>query len=369
MRAFLGLLASCALVAVAATLSGCGTETFNPSAPEATPSALPTFPVTLAKDGTVPWVDAPGAAPAPKPTPTPPAVGPTCTAAQLQGVLPAWVSGEQTNDGGMDPMAAGSLHGWVNLTNISSAPCTLDGAPTVTMMSHGTPVNVSYGRSDANAAKVGLPAHGTVNFPITWAAPYCPGERGPFPGPRDLGPFGLRAELDGVTLDIAVHGTVTPGCPPDRGDSISTIATFPVEPGEMTPDAPPPGASSPLRLLRATASGYPRQIAPGQVLKFVIALANPASKPVSLAGTPPPAYAIGASCLGTPAKSGFSFGRIYSLNNRARPVVGPHDSVKFAMELAVPASGCGTTQLVIAWRFPVYIPQGTDAGFTIKLTS
>jgi hypothetical protein len=50
-------------------------------------------------------------------------------------------------------------------------------------------------------------------------------------------------------------------------------------------------------------------------------------------------------------------------------VVGPHASVKFAREFAVPASGCGTTQLVIAWHFPVYIPQGTYAAFTVKLTS
>jgi hypothetical protein len=38
--------------------------------------------------------------PAPAP---PPATGPTCTAGQLQGVLPAWVSGEASDDGGMDP--------------------------------------------------------------------------------------------------------------------------------------------------------------------------------------------------------------------------------------------------------------------------
>ena len=87
----------------------------------------------------------------------------------------------------MAPLAAASLHGWVNLTNISSMACTLEGVPAVSLTSHGIPVNVSYGQSSSNgAAKVGLPPHGTANFPITWSAPYCPGENGPIPGPHSM---------------------------------------------------------------------------------------------------------------------------------------------------------------------------------------
>lgn len=369
MRGFRGLLGSCALVAVAVMISGCGTVEASPSGPEATRPDLPVFPATLNKDGTVPWVNAPAIDPASPTPPPPPAIGPTCTAGQLHGVLPAWVSGAQSNDGGMAPLAAASLHGWVNLTNISSTPCTLDGAPAVMLMSHGTPVNVSYGHSGTNgAAKIGLPPHGTANFPIDWEAPYCPGKRGPLPGPPDRGPFSLRAEVDGVTLHIAIHSTVTPGCV-DSVDPISSVAAFPVEPGQVIPGAPPRGQSSPLRLLRATAHDYPSRIAPGQVLKFVIALANPTSAPVSLAGTPPPAYMVEAFCLGTSTRPAINFARSYSLNNRARPVVGPHASVRFAMKLAIPASGCGTTRLTITWHFPIFIPQGTYAVFTLTLTS
>jgi Domain of unknown function (DUF4232) len=329
------------------------------------------FPATLNKDGTVPWVNAPAINPD-VPLHPPPAIGPTCTAGQLRGVLPTWVSGQQSNDGGMDPLTAASLHGWVNLTNISSRPCTLEGVPAVTLMSRGIPVNVSYGQFGTNvAAKVGLPPHGAANFRIDWGAPYCPGRRGPFPGPPDRGPFSLRATVNGVTLHIAVLSTASPGCLDDTGPdpTTSSVATSPIEPTAVIPGTPPPGESSPLRLLRATAQDYPSQIAPGQLLKFVITLANPTSAPVSLAETPPPAYMVEAFCLGTSTGPAINFYRNYSLNNRAQPVVRAHGSVRFAMELAIPASGCGTKRLTITWQFPIFIPQGTYTAFTITLTS
>jgi len=204
------------ILTVAALISGCGTQTASTGAAAASPSpSVPAFPKTLNPDGTVPWVSAPAVDPYLTPAPAPPpAVDPTCTAGQLRGVLPAWVSGEASNDGGMDRLAAASLHGWVNLTNTSGRPCTLTGVPVVTLFSRGVPVRVSYARFGTDQAViVGLPAHGAANFRIDWGAPYCPEAGGPFPGPADPGPFSLRAELDGLTLDIArpvvsAHGAV-----------------------------------------------------------------------------------------------------------------------------------------------------------------
>jgi hypothetical protein len=58
----------------------------------------------------VPWVSAPAVDPFLKPAPAPPpAAGPTCTAGQLRGVLPAWIAGQASNDGGMDPLAVSPL--------------------------------------------------------------------------------------------------------------------------------------------------------------------------------------------------------------------------------------------------------------------
>jgi hypothetical protein len=88
----------------------------------------------------------------------------------------------------MDPLAAASLHGWVNLTNISASPCTLDGVPAVTLMSHGVPAHVDYAQfGTSKAAEAGVPTHGTANFRIDWGAPYCPGQRGPYPVRRTKG--------------------------------------------------------------------------------------------------------------------------------------------------------------------------------------
>jgi hypothetical protein len=80
------------------------------------------------------------------------------------------------------------------------------------------------------------------------------------------------------------------------------------------------------------------------------------------------AYMVEAFCLGTSTGPAINFYRNYSLNNRARPVVRAHGSVRFAMEVAIPASGCGTTRLTITWHFPIFIPQGTYTAFTITLT-
>lgn len=364
-----------AVVAAALVISGCGTlPASSGRAAPASPS-VPPFPATLNPDGTVPWVSAPALNPFLTPAPVPPpAVGPTCTAGQLRGVLPAWVSGQQSNDGGMAPQAAASLHGWVNLTNISSRPCTLDGVPAVTLMLRGIPVNVSYGQFGANmAVKVGLPPHRAANFRIDWGAPYCPGEGGPSAGPPDRWPFSLRATVDSLTLHIAVHSTATPGplddCPGPE-PTTSSVATSPIEPGAVIP-GPPLAKPSPLRALLATAGQYPGRIAPGHVLKFVITLANPTGGAVSLTAPPRPGYAIGAYCARTPSTPGYQFARLYSLDNRPRSAVSAHGSVRFAMQLAIPAVPCPTARLTITWQSPPpgFGPQGPHTAFTVQVSA
>jgi hypothetical protein len=384
LRGFARLPRRSVLLAAAALIAGCGTQTLSPNAvaPGATasvtaspaPSPSP-FPSTLNPDGTVPWVTAEAVDPLITPAPAPPpAIGPTCTAGQLRAVLPAWVSGEASNDGGMDPVAAASLHGWVNLTNISASPCTLRGVPVVTLLSKGVPVDVDYARfGTGKAVTVGLPPHGTANFRIDWGAPYCPGTTDlRDPGPPDRGPFSMRARIDGLTLDVTVRGTASPGCTSEAMDpnvtSNSSVVTSPIGPGAVTP-GPPVAKPSPLRALRATAAGYPRRIAGGRLLRFVLTLANPTGTAVSLAAPSPPSYAIGATCARTPALPGYQFARVYSLNNRARTAVPAHGRVRFAMELAIPAIYCPTGRLAITWQSPVpgFGLEGPHTAFTVTL--
>ena len=353
------------LVLVAVLTSSCGTAVAGNPAASPSPYPIPTlpkFPKTMNPDGTVPWVGAPVIDPFLTPAPAPPpAVGPTCTAAQLRGVLPAWISGEASNDGGMDPLAAASLHGWVNLTNVSGKPCTLNGVPVVTLLSAGTPVPVSYARfGTSEAVEVGLPSHGAANFRIDWGAPYCPHGAGIVPAPPDPGPFSLHAVIDGVTLDIAVNSTTSPACDltqEEPGQVTSSVITSPVSPGSVAPGPPAPKPSV-LRSLRATASGYPSQIAPGQLLRFVITLTNPTGVAVSLTAPPPAGYDISAYCARTPSTPGYQFARPYSLNTGPRPVIPAHGAVRFAMQLAIPTLTCPTGRLDIGW-------VGGPSGFTV----
>jgi Protein of unknown function (DUF4232) len=365
-----------AVLAVTLVIGGCGAQVVGSGRPAPAPASrsVPAFPATLNPDGTVPWVSTPAVDPFLTPAPAPPpAVGPTCTAGQLRGVLPGWVSGQASNDGGMDPLAAASLHGWVNLANISASPCTLDGVPAVTLMSHGVPAHVDYARfGTSKAVKVGLPAHGTANFRIDWGAPYCPGQRGLYPGPPARGPFSLRAAVDGLTLDITVHSTASPGCVlEDTHPNVTTssVVTSPIGPGAVTP-GPPAARPSPLRALRATAKDYPGRIPPGHLLKFVITLANPTDVALSLTAPPPPGYAIGAYCTRTLSRPGYQFARTYSLNNRPRPAVPAHGSVRFAMELTIPTTACPTDRLSITWQSPPpgYGLQGPHTAFAVALS-
>jgi hypothetical protein len=147
------------------------------------------------------------------------------------------------------------------------------------------------------------------------------------------------------------------------------VVTSPIEPGAVI-SGPPVARPSPLRALRATAQGYPARIAPGQLLRFIITLANPTDAAVSLTAPGPPGYAIGAYCARTPSRPGYQFAQIYSLNNRPRPSVPAHGSVPFAIELAIPTITCPTGRLNITWQSPPpgFGLQGPHTAFTIAVT-
>jgi hypothetical protein len=357
--------------AVVVAMAGCASQGnpvtgTSPTVP-ATPSpSLPPFPATLNADGTVPWVNAPAIDPiVTHARAVPKAVGPTCTARQLRGVLPAWIYGEASNDGGMDPLAAASLHGWVNLTNTSARACTLDGVPTVKLLSQQTPVSVEYGKfGTGQAVKVGLPAHGAANFRIDWGAPFCPSS-------TDGGPYSLRAVVDGVTLGIAMDSTDSPRCMDQKTNPsvTSSVATSPIEPGAVSPERPK-AAPFPVHILTATAGDYPAEVEPGQLLKFVITLANPTGTAVSLAAPPHLGYAVGAYCARTPSTPGYQFAQLYSLDNRPRPAVPAHGRVRFAMQLTIPALTCPSHRVSITWQSPQggFGLPATHTEFTIAVT-
>jgi hypothetical protein len=260
----------------------------------------------------------------------------------------------------------------VVLTNVSAVPCTLRGVPAVTVLSGGAPIQADYGRfGTSEAAKVGLPAGGKANFRIDWGAPFCPNQRGGLPGPPDLGPFSIRAEFGGLRMIIPVDSTASPSCligDPEPHGTESGVATSPIMPGIVLPG--PIARPSTLRRLHATAGDYPRQISGGQLLHFVITLADPTTQPVSLIAPPPPSYAIGVYCARTPSTPGFQFGVPYSLNTGPRHTVPARGSVRFAMQVQIPAVPvCPSRRLTISWQSPApgFGLEGPHATFFIAL--
>jgi hypothetical protein len=368
------------VVVLALATAACGAQVGSRTAaatttPRPGPS-LPSFPPTMNRDGTVPWSSAPAVDPylLAKPPPVPPAAGPACTARQVRAVLPSWISNaaSMNGEGDLDPAVAGSLHGYVVLTNVSAAPCTLRGVPAVTVLSGGAPIQAEYARFGASeAAKVGLPPGGKANFRIDWGTPFCPNQRGGLPGPPDLGPFSIRAEFGGLRMIIPVDSTASPSCligDPEPHGTESGVATSPIMPGVVLPG--PVARPSTLRKLQATAGDYPRQIAAGQLLHFVITLADPTGQPVSLIAPPPPSYAIGVYCPRTPSVAGFQFGLPYSLNTGPRHTVPAWGSVRFAMQVQIPAVPlCPSPRLTITWQSPSpgFGLEGPHTTFSIAL--
>jgi hypothetical protein len=378
MRHPAALVARWLVLAVLVTVaSACGTRAAGHGGPASQPSpSLPTFAATMNPDGTVPWSSAPAINPAQlvKPPRVPPAVGRTCTASGLRGSLPSWISNAASADHeSIDPLNAGSLHGYVVLTNTSARPCTLSGVPTVTVLSDGVPIPADYARfGTGNATLVGLPPGGQANFRIDWDAPYCPPRPAKLssPPPPSDGPFSLRSRLDGLTITITVRSRATPGCisgDPEPHGSRSGVVTSPIEPGVVLP-APAPQRSA-LRQLTATAESYPGQIAGGQTLPFVIALANPTGRPVSLTVPPPPSYDVFVQCPRTPATPGFQVGAAYSLNTGPRPAVPAHGTIRFAMRFQVPAITCPSHRLTVTWQSPApgFGLPGPSTSFSIAV--
>lgn len=158
-------------VIIAVSLAGCAQDAAAPGG--FTSSARPPrviLPVKLNPDGSVPWVNAPATSAdfLTRPPPPPPTVGPACRARQLTAALSQWISGNVPGEP-EDPVNRASLFGSVVLTNISDAPCTLSGTPSVRLLSSSGVVPLPYGKlGPTSTPKVGLPAGGHASFPLDW---------------------------------------------------------------------------------------------------------------------------------------------------------------------------------------------------------
>jgi hypothetical protein len=325
---------------ISLTVAGCGRVAGPASARQARLPGQAGFPARLGPGGAVPWVNAPAVSAdfEPPTAPIPPATGPACRQAQLSAVLSRWipkvVPGEQA-----DPVESASLYGYVTVTNVSAAPCTLQGTPAVllTPASSGSAPIAAADLGGNDSPPVGLPPQGAVNFRLDWDAPYCGGP----------GPFAMRATLHGVTLHVAVNDQATPRCVHDslHPDVQGGLAASAVTPGSGQRAAP---LVSRLQYLRAAASEVPAEVRPRQVVHFVIALTNPSRSPISLAGRV--GYDLEVFCLGTHGRSGINYDLDYLLDNRPVPVIAAHATVRFAMVLRLGPQPFPGPALDVTWK-------------------
>jgi hypothetical protein len=331
-----------AVVAVVAatitvTLAGCGRSGVPGGAAASRPSRV-ALPARLNPDGSVPWVNAPAASadfqipPVPPPVP----VGPFCRAGQLTAVLDRWISKNVPGEP-EDPVSRASLYGSVVLTNTSGASCTLSGTPSVRLLSSGQVVSIPYWKlGAASTPKVGLPADGHASFRLDWQAPYCGLARGPFT---------IDATLASLRLHAAIDHQAMPGCLFGGSHANGGLGVSEIGPGTGAPPIPPP---SPLRRLKATATGAPATVRPGQVVHFVIALTNPTSAPISLAGRL--GYSVEVFSRGTRGRMGLNYALLYLLNNRPVPAITPHTTVRFDMTVHLTAQPFPGPTLDVTWR-------------------
>lgn len=304
-----------------------------PASPSTSPSASPSASPSTTSTSVVPWLDEPASPPppvSPPPTPTPPAPAyPACTAAQL------------TAKPGQGQGAAGNDITVIALYNVSASNCSLFGYPT------------SLVGVRADGSKVALhPGHrGMFSEFYTW--------------PADLKPGGIGNV--GIMFTMACDAAQRPGANKltsftsailgmPGGGTVTARAAFTTTCGVSVttfggPPPPPPMVESPYPGLAAHADLPPTAVA-GSTLDYTVTLTNTTDHDVAL--DPCPVYEQGIYGAGEPV----STPRFYRLNCETVHAVPAHESVRYAMRIAVPNAPTRTVAKFV-WQIE---PPGAGPG-------
>jgi hypothetical protein len=222
--------------------------------------------------------------------------------------------------------ATGSLVGGVDLTNDGRRACALLGRPVVSFVGATEPVMVlaaapQAGLDDALLDPPGslrALAPGKTAAVTLWWSNWC--GRGANAGGRGgAPPRAIRLGLPGGTA------VVLPLRRASRCDDPHAPSTIQV--GPFQPALRHLGPSSRLPLAAAIVGSRPFRVRRGAVLHFVVALTNTGSRSFSFGSTCP----VYEESLGRP------HGQAYVLNCRPAGSIPPHRTLRFAMQLRVPA--------------------------------
>jgi hypothetical protein len=241
--------------------------------------------------------------------------------------------------------------------NTSSEPCRLEGRPTV-------------GIVDAAGRSLDVTA---VPAPSPSARPIVLGPRQPVPVLHQEPPSGLASETlqwfnwcgsapkeplrltvtlpeGGVLLVPVAFGGATPRCDAPAARSELTVSPFDETPGP-SPTEPPAVPAESLRLTLVV----PDHAVAGQTLDYVAILTNQTADPIAL--DPCPAYEERINARGGPLVA------YYVLACATVPVIAPGASVRFAMELDLPATLPPDDSAALVWILDPYHSLGFEPRF------
>lgn len=321
------------LLVVGCTSSGT-VPTVGPSAlPTSSPDAIQSSDVAAV----VPWSSA---TPAPFLTPAPTSVpdAPACRVDQLAAGNAYW--------GG----AGGSLAGGFVIWDTSSRPCRIEGRPAIEI------VDAAGHRLDLATVPVASPA----------AEPIVLNPNQPAPAPHEETPVGLASVWlswsnwcgsppkeplslvvtlpAGGVLRLRIEGG-TPRCDAEAFRSSLSVGAFEATSGPSPTDPP----TIPAEALKLTLV-VPDEGVIGEPLRYVAILTNPTANPITL--DPCPAYQERINTEGGPVVAD------YLLDCVSVPVIAPGASVRFAMELDIPAMVPPADDAAIVWALEPYFSEG-----------
>lgn len=328
-------LMSAALLLVAGCSAGASPSASNQATWPAFASPMPSAPASPA---IVAWSSA---TPLPyiTPAPTLPPEASPCQADQVSAGLAGWQG------------ATGSMLGGFLIWNTSAEPCRLAGRPSVAIFDQA-----------GHRLKVT-----DVPFPSTAVEPIVLLADQPVPVLNEEAPEGLgtvtvqwfnwcvTSPIEPLSLVITLpsggvlHAPVvmggTPRCDAPSAGSTMSVGNFDVTAGPSPSDPP----TIPAEGLKVTLE-VPDRATVGQTLYYVVILTNPTTSPIDL--RPCPAYVERINSVGDWVVAD------YILDCIGVPRIAPGVSVRFAMELDLPASLPPSDKAAIVWSLDPFYSEG-----------
>jgi hypothetical protein len=273
------------------------------------------------------------------PAPPPPTDAAPCRVDQVTAGVAGWQG------------ATGSMLGGFLIWNTSSEPCRLAGRPAIAIIDHAghrlEVINVPY--PDPSVWPILLQAHqpapviqaeapgGLVSVMIQWFN-WC--------GAEPAEPLRLAITLpEGGVLNAPVVMGGVPRCDEASAGSSISVAPFDATPGP-SPSDPPAVPAEALKVALEVAG----QATAGQTLHYVARLTNPTTHLIDLRACP--AYSERINSVGG------EIAAVYLLDCAGVQTIAPGVSVRFAMQLEIPASIPASDEAALVWSLDPYYSEG-----------